>query len=154
MQCATSTPASSRVVLPAGVSGRIGIPKVERRHHPHHRQRPLPGMAVSTPWRHRRRSEDADFVTFSGVARGARHLRLPRHLPGQHPRRGRNGSRFSHPLPGRGPPHPGNWGGVHGRDGYVLPDYDGVGKDVRKLPPYVRSVTLNRCRRLCLGCRG
>ena len=27
----------------------------------------------------------------------------------------------------------------------MLPDYDGAGKDVRKLPSYVSSVTLNRC---------
>ena len=34
----------------------------------------------------------------------------------------------------------GNWGGVYGRDGYVLFDYDGVKKDRRELPPYVVSV--------------
>ena len=34
----------------------------------------------------------------------------------------------------------GNWGGVHGRDGYVLFDYDGVHRDRRQLPSYVASV--------------
>ena len=34
----------------------------------------------------------------------------------------------------------GDWGGVYGRDGYVLFNYDGVGKDRRKLPGYVENV--------------
>lgn len=34
----------------------------------------------------------------------------------------------------------GNWGGVYGRDGYVLFNYDGAKKDRYKLPPYVISV--------------
>jgi hypothetical protein len=35
----------------------------------------------------------------------------------------------------------GDWGGVYGRDGYVLFDYDGTGSDRRQLPSYVTSVT-------------
>jgi alpha-L-rhamnosidase len=34
----------------------------------------------------------------------------------------------------------GNWGGIYGRDGYVLFNYDGVKNDRYKLPPYVISV--------------
>ena len=34
----------------------------------------------------------------------------------------------------------GSWGGIYGRDGYVLFDYDGVKKDRRELPPYIVSV--------------
>ena len=34
----------------------------------------------------------------------------------------------------------GNWGGTYGRDGYVLFNYDGVGKDRSELPAYVLSV--------------
>jgi hypothetical protein len=34
----------------------------------------------------------------------------------------------------------GDWGGVYGRDGYILFDYDGTGKDRRQLPAYVTSV--------------
>jgi hypothetical protein len=34
----------------------------------------------------------------------------------------------------------GNWGGVYGRDGYVLFDYDGAHEDRHELPPYVVSV--------------
>ena len=34
----------------------------------------------------------------------------------------------------------GNWGGVYGRDGYILFDYDGAGKDRSQLPSYVVAV--------------
>lgn len=34
----------------------------------------------------------------------------------------------------------GNWGGIYGKDGYVLCNYNGNGKDVRSLPSYVSSV--------------
>ena len=77
---------TGRVVLPAGVHGRIGIPKVERRitritvngrtawdgtFHP------VPGIAGAT--------EDAEFVIFEGVDR--RHLRVPGRAPGSPPPR-------------------------------------------------------------------
>jgi len=135
---------TSRVVLPVGVTGRIGIPKVERRiarvtingslawdgkFHP------VAGIAGA--------SEDAEFVIFSGVPSGAYDCRItyrgttppPRNTPIVFPVRCLGEDRRTQ----------GNWGGVHGRDGYVLPDYDGDGKDVRVLPSYVTSVVLERC---------
>ena len=41
----------------------------------------------------------------------------------------------------------GNWGRKYGTDGYVLPNYEGAGKDVRVLPAYVTSVVYDpeRC---------
>ena len=138
------TAGTSRVVLPAGVTGRIGIPKVERRitritingtlawdgsFHA------VAGIAGA--------SEDTGFVIFSGVPSGTYDCRItyqgatpaPRDTPIVYPVRCLGEDRRTQ----------GNWGGVHGRDGYVLPDYDGAGKDVRKLPSYVDSVTLERC---------
>ena len=38
----------------------------------------------------------------------------------------------------------GNWGGVYGKDGYVLCNYHGDGKDERSLPAYVTSVDYYR----------
>jgi hypothetical protein len=35
----------------------------------------------------------------------------------------------------------GNWGGVYGKQGYVLFDYNGIGKNKVHLPDYVKSVT-------------
>ncbi len=141
----------SRVTLPAGVSGRIGIPKVERRisritvngslawdgsFHP------VPGISGA--------SEDADFVIFGGIAAGAYDCRVT--YQGSTPPAGETAIVFPVRCLGEDRRTQGNWGGVHGRDGYVLPDYDGAGKDVRKLPRYVSSVTLNRCASR-LGCR-
>ena len=40
----------------------------------------------------------------------------------------------------------GNWGGMYGVDGYVLPNYNGVGKDQRLLPSYVTSVVFDPVR--------
>ena len=48
----------------------------------------------------------------------------------------------------------GNWGGVHGRDGYVLPDYDGAGKDVRKLPSLCQLRNFESLRTSGVGGRG
>ncbi|HEV2453477.1 MAG TPA: alpha-L-rhamnosidase C-terminal domain-containing protein, partial [Verrucomicrobiae bacterium] len=36
----------------------------------------------------------------------------------------------------------GNWGGVYGKDGYLLLGYDGDGTNREQLPPYVQSVTV------------
>ncbi len=38
----------------------------------------------------------------------------------------------------------GNWGGVYGRDGYILFNYNGVGKNRELLPSYVKSVTCSK----------
>jgi hypothetical protein len=38
----------------------------------------------------------------------------------------------------------GNWGGAYGKDGYVLCNYHGAGKDERKLPAYVTSLEYYR----------
>ena len=88
-------------------------------------------------------SEDADFVIFSGVAAGSYDCRVT--YQGSTPAVGETAIVFPVRCLGEDRHTRGNWGGVHGRDGYVLPDYDGVGKDVRKLPSYIGSVTLNRC---------
>ena len=135
---------ASRVVLPAGVSGRIGIPKVERRislitvngelawdgaFHP------VPGIGSAF--------EDAEFVVFDGVASGTYHCRVAYQGVTPAPR----GTAMIYPVRRLGEDRQtqGSWGGVHGHDGYVLPDYDGVGKDVRALPGYVSDVILERC---------
>jgi len=38
----------------------------------------------------------------------------------------------------------GNWGGVYGKEGYVLCDYNGNGSDIKSLPSYVSSVNYYR----------
>jgi hypothetical protein len=134
----------SRVALPAGVSGRIGIPKVERR---------ITRITIngSLAWDGCFHSvagiagaiEDADFVTFSGVPSGVYDCRVT--YQGSTPAARETAIVLPVRCLGEDRHTQGNWGGVHGRDGYVLPNYDGVGKDARKLPSYVGSITLERC---------
>jgi hypothetical protein len=38
----------------------------------------------------------------------------------------------------------GNWGGAYGADGYVLPNYNGIGQELCALPSYVASVVCDR----------
>jgi hypothetical protein len=126
------------------VSGRIGIPKVERRiarisvngvlawdgaFHS------VPGIAGAT--------EDGEFVIFEGVAAGICDCSMDYKGVTPAPR----GTAMVYPVRCLGEDRltQGNWGGVHGRDGYVLPDYDGIGRDVRVLPSYVTDVALERC---------
>ena len=134
----------SRVVLPAGVSGRIGIPKVERASPASPSTAPWPGMAVSIPWPASPARARTPTLSPSAASRPApttaasptrASAPAARETPVVFPVRCLGEDRHTR----------GNWGGVHGRDGYVLPDYDGVGKDVRKLPSYIGSVTLHRC---------
>ena len=134
----------SHVVLPAGISGRIGIPKVERRisritvndnlvwdgtFHP------VAGITGA--------SEDAEFVILNGVKAGTYDCRIT--YQGATPAARETAIIYPVSCLGEDRLTKGNWGGIHGRDGYVLPNYDGVGKDVRVLPSYVSDVTLSRC---------
>jgi alpha-L-rhamnosidase len=134
---------TGRVVLPAGVRGRIGIPKVERR---------ITRITVNSrlAWDGTYHAvagidgatEDTEFVIFEGVAAGTYEFQVARRGATPAPR----GTAMIYPVRCLGEDRRtrGNWAGVHGRDGHVLPAYDGVGSDVRVLPPWVRDVVLER----------
>ena len=124
---------TGRVVLPACVRGRIGIPKVERRitritvngrlawdgaFHP------VPGITGAT--------EDAEFVMFEGVDAGTYEFQVARR--GQTPAPLGTAMRYPVRCLGEDRLTQGSWGTRYGRDGYVLPGYDGVDRDVRVLP--------------------
>ena len=134
-----------RVVLPPGVTGRVGIPKVERTiksitingalawdgdYHP------VPGIGGA--------SDDADFVCFTSVQPGSYGCLVS--YEGTTPSSTDTVEVFPVRFVGEDATTHGNWGGVYGADGYVLPNYDGVGKDVRILPSYVTSVVCDRDR--------
>ena len=40
----------------------------------------------------------------------------------------------------------GNWGGIYGKDGYILFNYDGAGRHVSHLPAYAASVSMRKSR--------
>ena len=126
--------------IPNGVIARIGVPKAGRHisaisinGHPawsKHHFIPCPGVE-------RGRSQ-GHFIIFSGVHSGNYSLAIGYHgraSPFLH-----SPWRYSATALGQDRVTQGNWPGVYGRDGYVL-FADGPGmKNIKHLPPYVKSV--------------
>ena len=132
-----------RVSVPAGVTARVGIPKVERtiksiaingvlawdgKYHP------APNIGGA--------SEDADFVYFTSVQPGNYEFLVS--YQGTTPAAMDPVEVYPVKFVGEDAATQGNWGGKYGVDGYVLPNYDGVGKDVRVLPAYVNSLVFDK----------
>jgi hypothetical protein len=131
------------VILPSGITARIGIPKVERTiksitingalawdgaYHP------VPGIGGA--------GDDADFVFFTSVQPGGYKCLVS--YEGTTPSYTDPVEVFPARFVGEDATTQGNWGGKYGTDGYVLLNYDGIGKDVRVLPSYVTSVVCDR----------
>ncbi len=128
------------IVIPAGIKGRIGVPKLERT---------ITAIRVNgqLAWNGRFQSvegisgaaESGDWIYFLGVQSGrynfeiSYHGRTPAYIP--------QPLVYSVKVVGQDDKTSGNWGGVYGRDGCVLLDYDGNGKPKESLPSYVESVT-------------
>jgi hypothetical protein len=128
-----------RVTLPTGVTATVGIPKVEKtiksitlngilawdgKYHP------VAGIGGA--------SDEADFVRFTSVPPGSYDFLVS--YVGTTPTPADSAEVFPVKFAGEDSATHGNWGGKYGMDGYVLFNYDGVGKDVRVLPSYVTSV--------------
>ncbi len=134
---------AARVHIPPGTVARLGIPKIGREV----RSISLDGRLLWDGQYHPAAglsgaSEDADFVWLDGLQAGDYSFpvryqgRVAPYRPGPfiYPARFvREDTRTS-----------GNWGGVYGRDGWVLFSYDGPGEDRVRLPDYVASVTCRR----------
>jgi alpha-L-rhamnosidase len=132
----------AEIITPAGVEARIGIPKVERRIETirvngqlvwdgrEHSAAGMPGATDGGDWIYLTGIQPGRY-TFEISYRG----RTPRYVP----------QPLTYPVKASGQDAKtrGNWGGVYGRDGYVLFDYDGDGKAKQSLPDYVESVTLS-----------
>ncbi len=129
--------------IPPSVVARVGIPKTGRNirritvnghmawdgaYHP------VPGIAAAY--------EDGAFVYFTGVGAGTYAMNVEysrRHLSPTKER-----LVYSLAFVKEDAVTQGNWGGVYGRDGFVLFGYNGPGKDRFHLPHYVESVTPSR----------
>lgn len=135
-----------RVTLPPGVTARVGIPKVEKaiksilsngvlawdgKYHP------VSGIGGA--------GEDADFVTLTAVQPGNYEFLVS--YEGTTRPSVDAIEVFPVRFVGEDTATQGNWGRKYGTDGYVLPNYEGAGKDVRVLPAYVTSVVYDpeRC---------
>lgn len=128
---------------PTGTIGRIGIPKVEKKirrilingklawdgvFHP------LSGVGAA--------SEDSEFVCFSSVQPGRYEISVS--YSGKTPPYNEPPEKYAAKFVKQDTTTGGNWGGVYGKDGYVLCNYDGNGKDRKSLPPYVKSIEYYR----------
>ena len=127
------------VVVPAGTVGRVGIPKAEKsieRIMVNGKQawdgafRRVPGMGGA--------SQDSDFVYFTDLQPGA--YRFAVAYGGTTPSYVEPPAIFPARFVGEDAKTRGNWGGVYGKDGYVLCNYDGNGADKMVLPAYISAV--------------
>ena len=132
-----------RVTAPAGTVGRIGIPKVEKTitaisingtvawdgtgH-------PVTGIGSA--------SQDSEFVYFTPVQPGTYTMVVS--YRGNTPVYHEPPETYAAQFIKLDSTTSGNWGGVYGKDGYVLCNYNGGGVDKNSLPPYVSSVTYFR----------
>jgi hypothetical protein len=130
------------VTAPAGTVGTFGIPKVEKSigsitingtpawdgaFHP------VAGIGGA--------SEDSEFVYFTNVQAGAYSISVA--YSGSTPAYSPPSEQYAAQFIKEDSTTGGNWGGVYGKDGYVLCNYSGNGKDKKSLPAYVASVNYN-----------
>jgi alpha-L-rhamnosidase len=133
---------AAEVATPTGVVARIGIPKVEREIETIHANGQLvwDGSGHSVAGISSVRN-GAGFIYLAGVQPGRYTFeisyrgRTPAYIPQR--------LKYSVKVIGQDAKTSGNWGGVYGRDGYALFDYEGSGKSKESLPHYVESVALS-----------
>ena len=127
------------VSSPAGTVGRIGIPKVEKN---------ITSIKIngSLVWDGTFHSvegigganEDSMFVYLTGVQPGTQSIVV--NYSGQTPLYTEMNEVYPASIIGTDSITSGNWGGVYGKDGFVLCNYNGSGSDKKSLPSYVSSV--------------
>ncbi|SFF25697.1 alpha-L-rhamnosidase [Actinacidiphila alni] len=135
---------SGTLRIPPGSRGRLGIPsdgrkvrvvRVGRKVVWDGRYRPVPGIGAA--------SADGDSVVLDDIAPGTYTLSVVQQ--GRRPAAHRPGPmRYPMRFAGQDRKTAGDWGGVYGRDGQVLFNYDGMGHDRSDLPDYVESVSVWR----------
>ena len=138
----------AELVVPDGVTARVGIPALERT---------IDAVRINgrTAWngsyQHVPAIEGAmqqgDSVYFTGVGPG--HYTFDIRYSGKTPAYVPQPLVYPDPVKalGQDDTTSGNWNGVYGKDGYVLLGYDGTGTNRvhrENLPPYVQSVVLQR----------
>ena len=127
------------VSAPEGTIGRIGIPKIERS---------IASITINgkLAWDGAYHAvdgilganQDADFVYFTGVqpAKYAISINYTGKAPAYQEPALKYAAKVAKPDIVTG----GNWGGIYGKDGHILCNYDGGGRDKKSLPSYVKSI--------------
>lgn len=132
----------AKLMIPDGVTARVGIPALDRTIHAIHinhrlawdgSYHPVPAIAGAI------QQDGRVYFTDVGPGRYAFDIQYSGSTPAYAPQP------LVYPDPvnvlGQDDKTGGNWGGVYGRDGYVLFDYDGNGTNREQLPSYVQSMT-------------
>ncbi len=125
---------------PAGTVGTVGIPKAGRTIH---------GISINgaLAWDGTFHTvagvggahEDLGFVYFTGVQAGAYSMAVS--YNGAAPSYKEPTEKYAARFIKEDSTTSGNWGGVYGKDGFVLCGYNGNGHNKESLPPYVSSVS-------------
>ena len=133
----------NRVVVPAGTSGRVGIPKE--------------GRSIRMAYVNGRPLFDGSFHRLAGIGPGKQddeYLYLLDVEPGAYnitviyigtPEPSLLETQlFESKFLGADSSTQGNWKGTYGKDGYVLCNFDGDKRDLASLPAYIRSVAFGK----------
>jgi alpha-L-rhamnosidase len=127
------------VTAPAGTVGTVGVPKVEKNVNSitingtlawDGMFHPVAGISGA--------SNDTEFVYFTGVLPGTYSLAVS--YSGSTPVYTAPPAQYAAQFVKSDSTTSGNWGGVYGKNGYVLCNYNGNGTDLQSLPSYVSSV--------------
>jgi alpha-L-rhamnosidase len=128
------------VTAPAGTVGTIGIPMVEKTINSiaingtlawDGTFHPVAGIGGA--------SNDTEYVYFTGVQAGAYSMSVS--YTGVTPVYNAPPAQYPAQLIKQDTNTSGNWGGVYGKDGYVLCNYNANGTDIQSLPSYVSSLS-------------
>ncbi|MEO7049007.1 MAG: alpha-L-rhamnosidase C-terminal domain-containing protein, partial [Ferruginibacter sp.] len=127
------------VSSPLGTIGRIGIPKAGK----FVNSITINGVVAWNGSYHKTigisdASQDAQFVYLTGVLPGNYAIKVK--YTGITPRYTEAIADYKAATLGTDTTTGGNWGGIYGKDGYVLCNYEGNGVDKKSLPSYVASV--------------
>jgi hypothetical protein len=131
------------VSTPTGTIGRVGIPKVARRIVSIHINGKLAwDGAFHAVEGIEGAKQDEDFVIFSQVRPGTYAMTVV--YEGETPAYDEPAVKYAAEVVRTDTTTSGDWGGVYGKDGFVLCNYHGEGRDETALPPYVSSVEYYR----------
>jgi alpha-L-rhamnosidase len=131
------------VTAPAGTVGRIGIPKAERtitsitingKPAWNGTWQAVAGISGAT--------QDAEFVYFTNVQPGTYDILVA--YSGTTPKYEEPPVKYDAQFVKLDRTTQGDWGGVYGKDGHVLCNYNGEGRDEKTLPTYVASIDYYR----------
>ncbi|WP_164849988.1 alpha-L-rhamnosidase C-terminal domain-containing protein [Mucilaginibacter limnophilus] len=128
------------ITIPQKTIARIGIPKVEKNivsvtvnNKVIWGKKHVPNEYVASV------SQDDSFIYLNGVNSG--HYKIFIHYKGNTPKLVDVPVNYAAKCVQVDKLTGGNWGGKYGKDGYVLCNYLGDGKDIQQLPAYVSSLT-------------